>query len=150
MLFRSIVKGYELPVEFSEKIMNQVERVSQEVSQADRAGRRDLRDVMMVTIDGEDAKDLDDAVSVSFDGESYHLGVHIADVTNYVQENSALDREALVRGTSVYLVDRVIPMLPHALSNGICSLNQGEDRLALSCLMKINRKGEITDRKSVV
>lgn len=141
----SIVKGYELPVEFSEKIMNQVERVSQEVSEADRVGRRDLRDVMMVTIDGEDAKDLDDAVSVSFDGESYHLGVHIADVTNYVQENSALDREALVRGTSVYLVDRVIPMLPHALSNGICSLNQGEDRLALSCLMKINRKGEITD-----
>ena len=141
----SIVRNYELPMEFSVKIMNQVERVSQEVSEADRAGRRDLRDVVMVTIDGEDAKDLDDAVSVSFDGESYHLGVHIADVTNYVQENSALDREALVRGTSVYLVDRVIPMLPHALSNGICSLNQGEDRLALSCLMKINRKGEITD-----
>ena len=110
----SIVKGYELPVEFSEKIMNQVERVSQEVSQADRAGRRDLRDVVMVTIDGEDAKDLDDAVSVSFDGESYHLGVHIADVTNYVQENSALDREALVRGTSVYLVDRVIPKIGRA------------------------------------
>ncbi len=141
----SIVRGYELPVEFSEKIMNQVERVSQEVSEADRAGRRDLRDVVMVTIDGEDAKDLDDAVSVSFDGEKYHLGVHIADVTNYVQENSALDREALKRGTSVYLVDRVIPMLPHALSNGICSLNAGEDRLALSCLMTIDANGEITD-----
>ncbi len=141
----SIVRGYELPVEFSEKIMNQVERVSQEVSEADRAGRRDLRDVVMVTIDGEDAKDLDDAVSVSFDGEKYHLGVHIADVTNYVQENSALDREALKRGTSVYLVDRVIPMLPHALSNGICSLNAGEDRLALSCLMTIDLDGEITD-----
>ena len=141
----SIVRGYELPVEFGEKIMNQVERVAQEVSEADRAGRRDLRDVTMVTIDGEDAKDLDDAVSVSFDGQYYHLGVHIADVTNYVQEYSALDREALKRGTSVYLVDRVIPMLPHALSNGICSLNAGVDRLALSCLMKIDDKGEIVD-----
>lgn len=141
----SIVRGFELPVEFGEKIMNQVERVSQEVSEADRAGRKDLRDVTMVTIDGEDAKDLDDAVSVSFDGKHYHLGVHIADVTNYVQENSALDREALKRGTSVYLVDRVIPMLPHALSNGICSLNEGVDRLALSCLMTVDAKGEIVD-----
>ena len=141
----SIVRGFELPVEFGEKIMNQVERVSQEVSEADCAGRRDLRDVTMVTIDGEDAKDLDDAVSVSFDGTYYHLGVHIADVTNYVQENSALDREALKRGTSVYLVDRVIPMLPHALSNGICSLNEGVDRLALSCLMKVDEEGEIVD-----
>ncbi len=141
----SIVRGYELPVEFSEKILNQAERVSQAVSEADMAGRRDLRDVVMVTIDGEDAKDLDDAVSLSFDGEKYRLGVHIADVTNYVQENSALDREALQRGTSVYLVDRVIPMLPHALSNGICSLNQGEDRLALSCLMTIDLAGNIID-----
>lgn len=141
----SIVRGYELPVEFGEKIMNQVERVSQEVSEADRAGRKDLRDVVMVTIDGEDAKDLDDAVSVSFDGDKYYLGVHIADVTNYVQENSALDREALKRGTSVYLVDRVIPMLPHALSNGICSLNEGVDRLALSCLMTVDKRGEIVD-----
>jgi len=141
----SIVRAYELPVEFSEKIMNQVERVAQEVSEADRAGRRDLRDVTMVTIDGEDAKDLDDAVSVDFDGEFYHLGVHIADVTNYVQEYSALDREALKRGTSVYLVDRVIPMLPHALSNGICSLNAGVERLALSCLMKVDTKGDIVD-----
>lgn len=141
----SIVRGYELPAEFPEKVMNQAARTAQEVSDADRAGRRDLRDVVMVTIDGEDAKDLDDAVSVSFDGEKYHLGVHIADVTNYVQENSALDREALKRGTSVYLVDRVIPMLPHALSNGICSLNEGVDRLALSCLMTVDQKGEITD-----
>lgn len=141
----SIVRGFELPVEFPEKVMNQATRTAQEVSEADRAGRRDLRDVVMVTIDGEDAKDLDDAVSVSFDGEKYHLGVHIADVTNYVQENSALDREALKRGTSVYLVDRVIPMLPHALSNGICSLNEGVDRLALSCLMTVDQKGEITD-----
>ncbi|MGN0401935.1 MAG: ribonuclease R [Acetatifactor sp.] len=141
----SIVKGYEFPVEFSEKLLNQAERVAKEVSEKDREGRRDLRDVLMITIDGEDAKDLDDAVSVSFDGTNYHLGVHIADVTNYVQENSALDREALLRGTSVYLVDRVIPMLPHVLSNGICSLNQGQDRLALSCLMTINPQGEIID-----
>lgn len=141
----SIVRGYELPMEFPEKVMNQAERVAQDVSEADCAGRRDLRGLTMVTIDGEDAKDLDDAVSVSFDGTHYRLGVHIADVTNYVQENSALDREAKERGTSVYLVDRVIPMLPHALSNGICSLNEGVDRLALSCLMTIDLRGEITD-----
>ena len=141
----SIVKSYEFPVEFSEKLLNQAERVAKDVSEKDREGRKDLRDVLMITIDGEDAKDLDDAVSVTFDGSLYHLGVHIADVTNYVQENSALDREALLRGTSVYLVDRVIPMLPHVLSNGICSLNQGQDRLALSCLMTINLKGEIVD-----
>ncbi len=143
----SIVRGYDLPVEFGEKILNQAVRVSKDVSEADRAGRLDLRDMVMVTIDGEDAKDLDDAVSLSIDGDNYQLGVHIADVTNYVQENSALDREALKRGTSVYLVDRVIPMLPHVLSNGICSLNAGEDRLALSCLMTINKKGEVVDYK---
>lgn len=145
----SIVRGYELPVEFSEKIMHQVENVSNEVSEADMAGRRDLRDVQMVTIDGEDAKDLDDAVSLSKEGELYQLGVHIADVTNYVQENSALDWEAKKRGTSVYLVDRVIPMLPHKLSNGICSLNAGENRLALSCLMSINKKGEVISHEIV-
>lgn len=139
----SIVKGYDLPTEFPEKVMNQAERVPDQISEADMAGRMDLRDVQMVTIDGEDAKDLDDAVSLTREGENYCLGVHIADVSNYVQENSALDREALNRGTSVYLVDRVIPMLPHTLSNGICSLNQGEDRLALSCLMKVNKKGEV-------
>ena len=143
----SIVKGYDLPVEFSEKIMNQVERVSNEVSEADMQGRKDIRDWQMVTIDGEDAKDLDDAVSLTMDGDNYILGVHIADVTNYVQENSALDKEALKRGTSVYLVDRVIPMLPHKLSNGICSLNAGENRLALSCIMTINPKGEVIDHE---
>lgn len=143
----SIVKGYELPVEFSEKIMNQVERVSNKVSEADMQGRKDIRDWQMVTIDGEDAKDLDDAVSLTMDGDNYILGVHIADVTNYVQENSALDKEALKRGTSVYLVDRVIPMLPHKLSNGICSLNAGENRLALSCIMTINPKGEVIDHE---
>lgn len=141
----SIVKGFDLPMEFPERVMNQAERVAKEVSEADRAGRMDLRDWKMVTIDGEDAKDLDDAVSLTKDGENYQLGVHIADVTNYVQERSALDREALNRGTSVYLVDRVIPMLPHKLSNGICSLNAGEDRLALSCIMKVNPKGEVVD-----
>lgn len=143
----SIVKGYDLPVEFSEKIMNQVERVSNEVSEADMQGRKDIRDWQMVTIDGEDAKDLDDAVSLTMDGDNYILGVHIADVTNYVQENSALDKEALKRGTSVYLVDRVIPMLSHKLSNGICSLNAGENRLALSCIMTINPKGEVIDHE---
>ena len=145
----SIVKGYELPIEFSEKIMHQAERVANEVSEADMAGRRDLRDVQMVTIDGEDAKDLDDAVSLTRDGAFYQLGVHIADVTNYVQENSALDWEARERGTSVYLVDRVIPMLPHKLSNGICSLNAGENRLALSCLMTIDQKGEVVSHEIV-
>lgn len=142
----SIVRGYDLPTEFGEKVMNQTGRVPEEVLESDKAGRMDLRDLQMVTIDGEDAKDLDDAVSLYQDEEGlYHLGVHIADVSNYVQENSALDWEALERGTSVYLVDRVIPMLPHKLSNGICSLNQGVDRLALSCLMTINAKGEVTD-----
>ncbi len=141
----SIVRSFDLPEAFPEKVMNQAERCALEVTEADRAGRLDLRELTMVTIDGEDAKDLDDAVSLTRDGENYCLGVHIADVTNYVQENSALDREALKRGTSVYLVDRVIPMLPHTLSNGICSLNAGEDRLALSCLMTVNPKGEVVD-----
>ena len=141
----SIVKGYDLPTSFPEKVLNQAERVAKDVSTADMAGRMDLRDWQMVTIDGEDAKDLDDAISISKDGENYILGVHIADVTNYVQENSALDREAVKRGTSVYLVDRVIPMLPHTLSNGICSLNAGVDRLALSCIMTINEKGAVID-----
>ena len=143
----SIVKGYDLPLEFPEKVLNQAERVAKPVSEADRQGRQDLRDWQMVTIDGEDAKDLDDAVSIAREGDCYILGVHIADVTNYVQENSALDREAFKRGTSVYLVDRVIPMLPHTLSNGICSLNQGEDRLALSCIMKVDEKGRVVDHE---
>ena len=143
----SLVRAYDLPVEFPEKVLNQAERVSKDVSPADMAGRADLRDWQTVTIDGEDAKDLDDAITLTREGEYYRLGVHIADVTNYVQENSALDREALNRGTSVYLVDRVIPMLPHTLSNGICSLNQGEDRLALSCIMKVDAKGNIVDHR---
>ena len=143
----SIVKGFELPTAFPEKVLNQAEHVAKDVSEADMAGRMDIRGWQMVTIDGEDAKDLDDAISISKEGDEYKLGVHIADVTNYVQENSALDREAYKRGTSVYLVDRVIPMLPHALSNGICSLNAGVDRLALSCIMTINAKGVVVDHK---
>lgn len=145
----SIVKGFGLPMEFPEKVMNQAARVPDEISEADMNGRSDLRDVLMVTIDGEDAKDLDDAVSLSMDGDNYVLGVHIADVSNYVQYNSALDWEALERATSVYLVDRVIPMLPHRLSNGICSLNAGEDRLALSCIMTINPQGKVIDHEIV-
>ncbi len=145
----SIIKGFDLPMEFPEKVLNQAVRVANEVSEADMYMREDLRDVLTVTIDGEDAKDLDDAISLSKEGDIYHLGVHIADVSNYVQESSALDKEALKRGTSVYLVDRVIPMLPHTLSNGMCSLNMGEDRLALSCLMDINKKGEVVDHRIV-
>ncbi len=145
----SVVRSYDLPMEFPEKVLGQAQRLNRDVSQADMEGRRDLRGIRMVTIDGEDAKDLDDAVHVTKEGENYHLGVHIADVTNYVQGNSALDREALKRGTSVYLVDRVIPMLPHALSNGICSLNQGADRLALSCLMTISPEGKVINYEIV-
>ncbi len=143
----SVVYSHGLPMEFPEKVLNQAERVSCEVSEADCAGRLDIRNWQMVTIDGEDAKDLDDAVSLTMEGDIYHLGVHIADVSNYVQENSALDREAQKRGTSVYLVDRVIPMLPHRLSNGICSLNQGRDRLALSCLMDVDRQGNVVGHR---
>ncbi len=141
----AIAKAFHLPTQFPEKVLNQAERVAKDVSEADMSGRMDLRHLQMVTIDGEDAKDLDDAVSLTVEDGMYKLGVHIADVTNYVQETSALDREALKRGTSVYLVDRVIPMLPHALSNGICSLNEDVDRLAVSCLMTIDTKGNVVD-----
>ena len=143
----SIVMDLGIRTEFPEKVLNQAERVGKPVSAADCAGRKDLRGWQMVTVDGEDAKDLDDAVSLTREGENYRLGVHIADVANYVQENSALDREALERGTSVYLADRVIPMLPRILSNGICSLNAGEDRLALSCIMTLSPSGEMLDHE---
>ena len=139
----SIARAYELPMDFPVKVANQADRVPDHVIEGDFQGRMDLRNWTVVTIDGEDAKDLDDGISLTKDGNIYHLGVHIADVSNYVQGGSALDREALRRGTSVYLVDRVIPMLPRRLSNGICSLNQGEDRLALSCLMEIDGKGNV-------
>lgn len=139
----SIARSYELPMEFPQKVVNQAERVPDHVLENDFQGRMDIRDWTVVTIDGEDAKDLDDGISLTREGNVYHLGVHIADVSNYVQGGSALDREALRRGTSVYLVDRVIPMLPKRLSNGICSLNQGVDRLALSCLMDIDINGKM-------
>lgn len=139
----SIVRAYDLKTEFPARVMAQTEQVPDSVSEAERKGRTDLRHLLTVTIDGEDAKDLDDAVTLSKEDGICHLGVHIADVSHYVAEGSPLDREALRRGTSVYLVDRVIPMLPHRLSNGICSLNAGEDRLALSCLMDVDEKGTV-------
>ncbi|MCR4754738.1 MAG: ribonuclease R [Lachnospiraceae bacterium] len=145
----SIVMGYGLNTEFPDAVMDQAASIGDEIDEAETEGREDLRDTLMVTIDGEDAKDLDDAVSLTMDGENYVLGVHIADVSNYVRENSPLDKEALDRGTSVYLVDRVIPMLPHRLSNGICSLNEGCDRLALSCIMTITPAGKVIDYRIV-
>lgn len=143
----SVVKSLNIPMEFPDEVMKQVERIPNEVDFKDMAGRMDIRDWQTVTIDGEDAKDLDDAITVQKEGKKYVLGVHIADVANYVQEHTPLDKEALKRGTSVYLVDRVIPMLPHKLSNGICSLNAGVDRLALSCIMEIDEKGNVVGHK---
>ena len=140
----SIIYQYDLPREFPDAVMNEVENIPDEVDEKDKRGRRDLRDVQMVTIDGEDAKDLDDAISIEkLENGSYKLGVHIADVTHYVKEKSPLDEEAFERGTSVYLVDRVIPMIPHKLSNGICSLNAHVDRLALTCMMAIDKNGNV-------
>lgn len=140
----SIIKAYGLPEEFPSEVMRQVASVPDEVEPEEKRARLDLRQLQTVTIDGEDAKDLDDAITISKENDNhYTLGVHIADVTHYVKEGSPLDQEALKRGTSVYLVDRVIPMLPHKLSNGICSLNAGVDRLALSCIMEIDGKGNV-------
>ena len=146
----SIVKSCGIPDSFPEEVLRQAEHAAAPAKEESEelpelSDRMDLRDLPMVTIDGEDAKDLDDAVSLYRKDGSYHLGVHIADVSHYVKEGSALDAEALRRGTSVYLADRVIPMLPHVLSNGVCSLNAGENRLALSCLMKLNAQGEVVD-----
>ncbi len=143
----SIIRAYGLPESFPEEVMRQIEHIPEEVTEKDMAGRLDLRHLQTVTIDGEDAKDLDDAITLSKEGGIYTLGVHIADVTSYVTEHSPLDEEALKRGTSVYLVDRVIPMLPHKLSNGICSLNQGTDRLALSCIMEIDEQGNVVGHR---
>lgn len=140
----SIIMQYDLPTEFDESVYKELESIGSNIENESKAFREDFRDVDMVTIDGEDAKDLDDAVSVEvLENGNFKLGVYIADVSHYVKEKSPLDKEAYKRGTSVYLVDRVIPMLPHKLSNGICSLNAGEDRFSLCCVMEINKKGDV-------
>ena len=140
----SLIKEYELPYEFPEPVSKEAKKIAQEVDEDDIKNRRDLREEEIFTIDGEDAKDLDDAVNVKkLDNGNYILGVHIADVSHYVKEGSFLDKEAIIRGTSVYMLDRVIPMLPVELSNGICSLNAGKDRFAISCIMEINAKGQV-------
>jgi len=140
----SVIERYGVDVEFSQEVYQEIESMPEAVREDELEGRKDFRDWTIFTIDGDDAKDLDDAISIFKDEQGhYHLGVHIADVSHYVQEGTALDREAVQRGTSIYLVDRVIPMLPHKLSNGICSLNAHTDRLTVSCLMEINEEGDI-------
>jgi len=140
----SIIKEHNLPARFPEKVVEEAKKCGDKVSEKDIENRRDFRNENIFTIDGEDAKDLDDAVRVEkLENGNYKLEVHIADVSNYVKENSLLDSEALIRGTSIYMLGRVIPMLPRELSNGICSLNQGEDRLTLSCIMEIDKNGNV-------
>ena len=146
----SIIRAYDLREEFPPCVEKEANRLSAKGIQPEELlNRRDFRDKLIVTIDGEDTRDIDDAVSIEKDGEDYILGVHIADVTHYVGYRSLLDEEAFERGTSVYFPDRVLPMLPRALSNGICSLNEGEDRLTLSCLMRVNKKGAVIDSEIV-
>ncbi len=146
----SIIRAYDLKEEFPQKVEREAERVAAKgILEEELLSRRDFREEIVVTIDGEDTRDIDDAISLKKVGEDYLLGVHIADVTHYVDYRSPLDNEAFERGTSVYFPDRVLPMLPKALSNGICSLNEGEERLTLSCLMRINKKGVVVDREIV-
>ncbi len=150
----SLVKEYDLPYEFPEAVVDEAKTIKQEISKKDIPNRLDLRNKIIFTVDGEDAKDLDDAISVEkLKNGNYLLNVSIADVSYYVQEKSQLDKEAIIRGTSIYMLDRVIPMLPKELSNGICSLNQKEDRFAITVLMEINKKGEVVSsdiQKSVI
>lgn len=143
----AIIRTNGLSEEFTQKVLSEARRVAAEMP--DLAGRRDLRGTLTITIDGEDARDFDDAISVSREGDLFALGVHIADVTHYVRRGGALDKEAFARGTSVYFPDRVLPMLPVELSNGVCSLKEGEDRLTLSCLMKVDGKGRVKDSEIV-
>ena len=140
----SLIREHHLPSTFPEPVVEEAKKCGNQIDENDITNRRDLREELIFTIDGEDAKDLDDAVKVTkLDNGNYKLDVHIADVSYYVKPNSLLDQEALLRGTSIYMLGRVIPMLPRELSNGICSLNAGEDRFTLSCSMEINEKGEV-------
>ena len=140
----SLIKEHNLPSTFPEPVVEEAKKCGNQIDETDIVRRRDLRQDIIFTIDGEDAKDLDDAVKVTkLENGNYRLDVHIADVSYYVKPNSLLDQEALLRGTSIYMLGRVIPMLPRELSNGICSLNAGEDRFTLSCSMEINQKGEV-------
>ena len=142
----SVVEKYEIKHEWDEDVITQLDSIPEEISEKDKVGRRDLTGEMIFTIDGDDTKDIDDAISIEkLENGNYKLGVHIADVSYYVKEGSPLDTEAMERGTSVYLVDRVIPMIPHKLSNGICSLNPEVERLAISCVMEVNDKGKTVD-----
>ena len=141
----SIIKEYKLPARFPEDVVEEAKSFGDKIDISDIKNRVDLREKIVFTIDGEDAKDLDDAIMIekTADGEHYILDVHIADVSHYVRDRSKLDREARIRGTSVYMLDRVIPMLPRELSNGLCSLNAGEDRYTLSVQMEIDKEGNV-------
>ena len=144
----SLIKEYKLPNEFPQPVIDEALQISQTIDEKNIAQRVDLRNEEIFTIDGEDAKDLDDAVNVKKnDDGTYTLGVHIADVSYYVKSGSKLDKEAIKRGTSIYMMDRVIPMLPKELSNGICSLNENQDRFTISVIMKINEKGKVVESR---